>query len=120
MYRYFLLLLFLHLFLYPLNCYDFQCILHVFLSGLNEVDAESIKELKSVTGLLMLLQEHKLFTQTDVIFMQYLLKRAGCQKLYEKCIHYARQQRALCFFEKSPGNICYALDCLRKHHSYNL
>ncbi|XP_056017516.1 muscle M-line assembly protein unc-89-like [Ostrea edulis] len=94
--------------------------LKLVLLGLNEVDAESIKELKSVTELLMLLQEHKLFTQTDVIFMQYLLKRAGCQKLYEKCVHYARQQRALCFFEKNPGNICYALDCLRKHHSYNL
>lgn len=76
------------------------------LSGLSEVDEESIKETRSVRDLFMLLQEKKLFTKTDVIFMQYLLKQTDCKILYDKCIEYAREQGALCFFEKPPGIVC--------------
>ncbi|XP_056000008.1 uncharacterized protein LOC130048042 [Ostrea edulis] len=76
---------------------------HILL-GLSEVDSESIKKVKSIRELFILLQENKLFTQTDVIFMQYLLKRIECKDLNEECIKYARKQIALCFFEKFPDD----------------
>ncbi|XP_056002847.1 uncharacterized protein LOC125667384 [Ostrea edulis] len=74
------------------------------LTGVNGVDAESIKKVTAVRGFVMLLQEKQLFTMTDVLFMQLLLRKVGCKELYEKCIQYARKQRALCLFEKDPDN----------------
>lgn len=85
------------------NADDLRC---KFLQGVNSVDAESIKEVTSIRGFFMLLQEKQLFTKTDVLFMQLLLRKVGCKELYEKCIQYARKQRALCLFEKDPGIIC--------------
>ncbi|XP_055999928.1 uncharacterized protein LOC125676249 isoform X2 [Ostrea edulis] len=76
---------------------------HILL-GLGEVDMELIKKVKSIREMFILLQENKLFTQTDVILMQYLLKQAECKDLNNECIKYARKQRSLCFFEKPPDN----------------
>lgn len=81
---------------------NFHCI---FFLGLGEVDMELIKKVKSIREMFILLQENKLFTQTDVILMQYLLKQAECKDLNNECIKYARKQRSLCFFEKPPGTI---------------
>lgn len=51
----------------------------------------------------MILQDENLFSQNDVIFMQFLLRQTGCLDLNKKCIKYARDEKALCFFEKQPG-----------------
>lgn len=51
----------------------------------------------------MILHDEGLFTNTDVVFMQFLCKETKCLDLYEKCIEYAKSQGALCFFEKPSG-----------------
>lgn len=53
---------------------------------------------------LTILQDEKLFTQTDVIFMQFLCRETDCLELNDICIEYAEKQKALCFFEKQSGN----------------
>lgn len=50
-----------------------------------------------------ILHEENLFTQKDVIFMQFLCKETGCEDLYSECIKYALTNKALCYFEKPPG-----------------
>lgn len=60
-------------------------------------------EAKSALDCLMILQTENLFTQSDVIFMQFLCKETECLDLYEKCVEYAEKQRALCYFEKKTG-----------------
>lgn len=48
------------------------------------------------------LKDNDLFIPTDVICVQYLLKRTGCQELYKKCLDYAGSGKVLCFYEKPP------------------
>lgn len=50
------------------------------------------------------LKDNDLFNQTDVICVQYLLKRTGCEELYKKCIDYAESGKVLYFYEKPSGN----------------
>lgn len=61
---------------------------------------QSLSEAKSVLDCLRILHDEGLFTNTDVVFMQFLCKETKCLDLYEKCIEYAKSQGALCFFEK--------------------
>lgn len=63
----------------------------------------SVLEAETTLDFLRILQEENLFTQENVIFMQFLCRETGCFDLYEKCIEYAEKQRALCYFEKKPG-----------------
>lgn len=75
------------------------------------VDSQIGKDIKyfaqtvSARDCLEVLRDHKLFTPWDVIFMQYLLKNTECTALFEKCVAYAEDNWALCFYEKLPGNI---------------
>lgn len=64
----------------------------------------SVLEATSAIDCLTILQDEQLFTQTDVIFMQFLCRETECLKLNDKCIEYAEKQKALCFFEKQSGN----------------
>lgn len=50
-----------------------------------------------------ILHEENLFSQKDVIFMQFLCKETGCEELYSQCIKFALTNKALCYFEKPPG-----------------
>lgn len=52
-----------------------------------------------------ILQDEELFTQTDVIVMQFLCTETECLDLYAKCVEYAEDQKALCYFEKPLGKI---------------
>lgn len=64
----------------------------------------SVLDAKSAMDCLTILQDEKLFTQTDVIFMQFLCRETDCLELNDICIEYAEKQKALCFFEKQSGN----------------
>lgn len=50
-----------------------------------------------------ILQDENLFTQKDVILMQFLCKETQCEDLYKKCIKHALAYGALCFIENPPG-----------------
>lgn len=62
-----------------------------------------IKNAKSAREYFSILKEKDLFTPSDVIFMQFLLRESNCGTLDEKCIKYAKTQKALCFFEEPPS-----------------
>jgi hypothetical protein len=80
-----------------------------FISVLGEIDEKAVEKVKSIRELFSLLCENKLFTQSDVIFIQSLLKQIDCGDLYKKCIKYARKNGALCFYEKQPGAFLHKL-----------
>lgn len=63
----------------------------------------SLTEAKSVLECIDILQDENLFTQKDVIYMQFLCKEAGCLELFDECIKYAEKQKALCYFIKPLG-----------------
>lgn len=65
----------------------------------------SVAEAKSVLKCIEILQDEKLFTQKDVIYMQFLCQEADCFDLFSKCIEYAEKQEALCYFEKPLGKV---------------
>lgn len=64
--------------------------------GVNTVD---IKKASSARTCLNILNETNHFTSTDVIYIQYVLKKIGCGGLHAKCFEYAKNQNALCFHE---------------------
>jgi hypothetical protein len=76
---------------------------------LEEIDGKAVEKVNSIRELFLLLRENKLFTQSDVIFIQGLFKQIDCGKLYNKCIKYARKHGALCFYEKQPGAFLHKL-----------
>lgn len=76
----------------------------IFLASNKVKNRISVLEAKSAMDCLTILQDEKLFTQTDVIFMQFLCRETDCLNLYAKCIEYAEKQKVLCFFEKQSGN----------------
>lgn len=63
----------------------------------------SVLEATSALQCIRILQDEELFTQTDVIAMQFLCTQTECLDLHAKCVEYAEQQKALCYFEKPPG-----------------
>lgn len=52
----------------------------------------------------MILWKEKILSRSDVIIMQFLLKRTNCEELEKECIKYAKEQNAMYFYEKPPGN----------------
>lgn len=80
--------------------------LFAFLDSCKVEDTTSLEQAVTTRDILRVLKKNKLFTQSDVICMQYLLKRTDCQHLYTQCIKYAEEQNALCFYEKPLGNSC--------------
>lgn len=60
-------------------------------------------EATSVLECIRILQDEELFTQTNVIAMQFFCTQTEYLDLYTKCVKYAEQQKALCYFEKHPG-----------------
>lgn len=68
-------------------------------------DKITIEKKKTAREYFDLLKKKKLFTPSDVIFMQFLLRESNCAELNEKCIAYATTQKALCFYEELPSKI---------------
>lgn len=72
----------------------------------------SLEHAKTARDCLRFLRKKRLFIPTDVIFIQYLLKNIDCGDLFDKCYRYAEAQKALCYYEKPPGN--YMINCYQK------
>lgn len=65
-----------------------------------------MREAKTAWDFLTILKDENLFTQNDVIFMQFLCKEIDCPDLYTKCLDYAANEEdpnTLCYFEKPAG-----------------
>lgn len=85
---------------------SFITILVLFNLGSKKVkNIKSISEAKSVRECFRILYLEKVFTELDVTFMQFLLRRTECKELENKCVEYAKGQRALGFYEKQPGTV---------------
>lgn len=69
----------------------------------------SLKQASSPRDCFRILKDAKLFTSSDIIFIQYLLKKIDCTELFEKCYEYAEAQKALCFYEKPPGKTFFTI-----------
>lgn len=65
-------------------------------------DVKSLRAAKSIWKCFHLLQQENIFSQKDVILMQFLLEKTNCEELNLKCIEYAREQSALCYFKGPP------------------
>lgn len=74
-------------------------------------DIKSLNEARSARDCFRILDSENLFTKSDVLFVQFLLKRTGCEELEHNCVEYAKGQRALGFYEKQPGTLPFCLIC---------
>lgn len=84
----------------------FIIILVLFNLGLKKVnDIKSLREAKSARDCFRILDSENLFTKFDVTFVQFLLRRTDCKVLDNKCVEYAKRQKALGFYEIQPGTI---------------
>lgn len=80
--------------------------INVFMSIVASGKVEDMTSLKSADTAMecfTILQDEKIFSKRDVIFVQFLCKVTGCKELYEKCKDYALSQNALCCFERQIG-----------------
>lgn len=68
-------------------------------------DKLPIEKKESAREYFNMLKKNDLFTPSDVIFMQFLLRETNCEELNEKCITYATTRKALCFYEERPSTI---------------
>lgn len=66
-------------------------------------DMKSLQSARSAVECFIILQDENLFSQNDVIFMQFLCNETNCKELYTKCIEYASNENVLCYFERPPG-----------------
>lgn len=66
-------------------------------------DKLSLEKKETAREYFNILKRNELFTPSDVIFMQFLLRESNCGLLNDKCIAYAKTQKALCFYEEPPS-----------------
>lgn len=66
---------------------------------------KSLNEARSARDCIRILDSENLFSKSDVMFVQFLLIRTECEELENKCVEYAKGQRALGFYEKHPGTL---------------
>lgn len=64
---------------------------------------DKLKAANSASECFSLLLDEYLFSQYDVVFMQFLCKEMCCIELYTDCIAYALEQKALCYYENTSG-----------------
>lgn len=72
----------------------------------------SVKEANSVLQCIEILQDEQLFTQKDVIYMQFLCQEADCLDLFKICKEYAEEQKSLCYFKKTLGKVQLFISCI--------
>lgn len=65
----------------------------------------SLEAAKSVFECIEILQDEQLFTQKDVIFMQFLCQETDCLELFRICKDFAVEEKALCYFKTELGNV---------------
>ncbi|XP_062572223.1 uncharacterized protein LOC134234179 [Saccostrea cucullata] len=65
---------------------------------------DALSKCNSLREVLGILIQEGLFSNCDVILVQYVLRRIGCVDLYKRCYKYAKDWEALCFFESQPEN----------------
>lgn len=68
-------------------------------------DVAKLEEAETAQDCFKILFKENIISPSDVITMQFLLIRTQCDKLEKECIEYAKQQMAMHFYEKPPGNI---------------
>lgn len=71
-----------------------------FIDSCKEKDKElspSFIKANSARDYFEFLEEEELFTPSDVIFVQFLLRESGFGELYERCIEYATTQKRIMF-----------------------
>lgn len=68
-------------------------------------DIESLNKARSARDYFRILNFEKRFTKSDVLFVQFLLRKTGCRILNHNCEEYAKEQRALGFYEKQTGTL---------------
>ncbi|XP_062578844.1 uncharacterized protein LOC134240777 [Saccostrea cucullata] len=66
------------------------------------MDLDRVNEMISMSDILNILEKKGYFSSEDVIWVQYCLRKIGCNELYKKCYQYAKQNEALCFYENQP------------------
>lgn len=92
-------------------CISITLVIHVlrltfFIDSCKDKDKDLpplIKTETSAREYFRILKDKELFTPSDVIFMQFLLRESHCGLLNDKCIAYAKTQKALCFYEEPPS-----------------
>lgn len=82
---------------------------HFFVASGKVENETSLSAANSALECFLILQDENLFTQNDVIFMQFLCKETDCKELYTKCKDYALTHEALCFYEQPPGKSFFGL-----------
>lgn len=65
-----------------------------------KTNVKSLNEAKSARDCFRILDSENLFSNSDVTFMQFLLRKTECKGLVIKCIEYANRHNALGFYEK--------------------
>lgn len=79
------------------------CILHE--ASCKIEDVTELEKAKTAQDCFKILLKEKIICPSDVIAMQFFLIRTNCEELEKECIDYAKQQKAMHFYEKPPGNI---------------
>lgn len=74
---------------------------------LGSFEIGEIKEAASAGDCFCILQKENILTPKDVIPMQYILIGTECVELERICIEYAKNHKAVYFFEIPAGNIMY-------------
>lgn len=79
----------------------------LFILGSKKVktNVKYLNEAKSARDCFRILDSENLFSQLDVTFMQFLLRKTECKELELKCIEYAKRHTALGFYEKQTGKV---------------
>lgn len=73
----------------------------------NVEDVTLLEEAKTVFECFMILGKEGIISPSDIIVLQFLLKETKCEKLERMCLEYAKQNKALCYYEEPPGMILY-------------
>lgn len=68
-------------------------------------DVTELEKAKDAYDCFNILLKENILSPSDVMPMQFLLRRTNCEELEKECIEYAKQQKAMHFYEKPPGNI---------------
>ncbi|XP_065922710.1 uncharacterized protein [Magallana gigas] len=69
-------------------------------------DVTELEKAKTAQDCFKILLKEKIICPSDVIAMQFFLIRTNCEELEKECIDYAKQQKAMHFYEKPPENRC--------------
>lgn len=69
----------------------------------NIEDVTGLEKAESAADCFLILQKEHLFTPSDVIVMQFLLRQTNCEKLEKECVEYAKNRKTWHYYETPPG-----------------